>query len=132
MLLAADPHGLGLSGKLRGADQWYGRLAELFLKRRAKKATGAIRWRSRRLTVSMVIQGAVGAVALLLCVAGVPTWNGPYGKDNDVFLVDGLSPLPCNLGLPETCPPARTSGVRGFVPWETTVEVELRGRVRAG
>jgi hypothetical protein len=124
ILLESEPHGPGLGGKQRdGASRWRARLAELFPEAASQKATGAIPWRSRRPAVGAAVQVAVvgvAAVVLLLRVAGVPAWDGTYGEDNGVFLVDGLV-RPWHLFVPysgylELGPRVIGQFVASFVP----------------
>jgi hypothetical protein len=89
MLLEAGPQRPGLGGKRPdGAVKWRERLVALF-----PEAAGPAGWRPGWRAVSLVVQVAAvcaGAGAMLLRVAGIPTWDVTYAEDNGVFLVDGL------------------------------------------
>lgn len=93
MLLEAGPQRPGLGGKRPdGAVKWRERLVALFPEA-AGPAGWRPGWRPGWRAVSLVVQVAVvcaGAGAMLLRVAGIPTWDVTYAEDNGVFLVDGL------------------------------------------
>ena len=88
MLLEAGPQRPGLGGKRPdGAVRWRERLGALF------PEAVPVGWRPGWRAVGLVVQVAAvcaGAGAMLLRVAGIPTWDVTYAEDNGVFLVDGL------------------------------------------